>query len=198
MKEKPASFYELVGSTPFANDYEFEFAKELITYEKFGSGAATDLLVISLSANDILGHRVGPDSPEMQAMALAMDRQLAGFFEFLGHQIGLANVWIALSADHGVAPVPAVAAKLRLPAASISVDKMKTQVNSALSSRFAHQAEYVRDIDYPLAWLNSDSLRRLEGKGRRRRARGRRGTEAGRYARLLHALATRAGRCAEY
>ena len=50
-------------------------------------------------------------------MALAMDRQLAGFFEFLGHQMGLANVWIALSADHGVAPLASVAARLHLPAA---------------------------------------------------------------------------------
>ena len=161
---RASSFYELVGSTPFANDYEFEFAKELITYEKLGNGAATDLLVVSLSANDILGHKVGPDSPEMQAMALAMDRQMASFFEFLGHQMGLANVWIALSADHGVAPVPAVAAKLRLPAASISVDKMRTQVNSALSSRFARTAEYVREIDYPLAWLNSDSFAAVKVK----------------------------------
>src|SRR4051812_43954812 len=155
---RASSFYELVGATPFANDYEFEFAKELITYEKLGNGPATDLLVVSLSANDILGHKVGPDSPEMQAMAVAMDRQLASFFEFLGHQMGLANVWIALSADHGVAPVPSVAAKLRLPAASISVDKMKTQVNSTLSTRFGRTADYVREIDYPLAWLNSDSF----------------------------------------
>ena len=59
---KPVNFYDLVGSTPLANDYEFEFARELITYEKLGSGPATDLLIISLSANDILGHKVGPDS----------------------------------------------------------------------------------------------------------------------------------------
>ena len=91
---KPGSFYKVIGSTPFANDYEFEFARELITYEKLGNGPATDLLIVSLSANDILGHKVGPDSAEMRAMAMATDRQLAGFFEFLGHQIGLANVWI--------------------------------------------------------------------------------------------------------
>jgi predicted AlkP superfamily pyrophosphatase or phosphodiesterase len=152
----PATFYQLVGSTPFANDYEFEFARELITYEKLGSGAATDLLAISLSANDILGHQVGPDSPEMRAMALEMDRQLADFFNFLGHQVGLANIWIALSADHGVAPVPSVAAKLRIPAASLSADKMRLQMNSMLSTKFGHTAEYVRAFDYPLVWLNED------------------------------------------
>jgi hypothetical protein len=153
-----ADFYELVGHTPFANDYEFEFARELITYEKLGSGPATDLLIISLSANDILGHKVGPDSAEMRAMALAMDRHLAGFFEFLGHQIGLANIWIALSADHGISPLPKQAAELRLPAANVQGDKIRAQINSGLSSRFSHPAEYVKNFDYPLAWLNSEAF----------------------------------------
>jgi arylsulfatase A-like enzyme len=161
---KAGSFYELVGSTPYANDYEFEFARELITYEKLGNGPATDLLIVSLSANDILGHKVGPDSAEMKAMALAMDRQLAGFFEFLGHQIGLANVWIALSADHGVAPVPQVAANLHLPAAGLAADKMRAQMNSTLSARFAHPAEYVKILDYPLAWVNSDAFTAIRVK----------------------------------
>jgi arylsulfatase A-like enzyme len=155
---KQGNFYDLVGSTPLANDYEFEFARELITYEKLGNGPATDLLIVSLSANDILGHKVGPDSAEMQAMALAMDRQLAGFFEFLGHQIGLANIWIALSADHGVAPMPKVAAALHLPAANVPSDKMRAQINSGMSARLSHPAEYVKELDYPVAWLSSDAF----------------------------------------
>ncbi len=157
-KGKEASFYELVGSTPFANDYEFDFARDLVTNEKLGNGPATDLLVISLSANDILGHQVGPDSPEMHAMALTLDRQLAGFFDFLGHQFGLANVWIALSADHGVAPAPPVATQLHIPAANLSPDKLHTQINSILSGQLSpgHPAEYVREIDYPLILVNED------------------------------------------
>jgi arylsulfatase A-like enzyme len=161
---KPANFYDLVGSTPLANDYELEFARELIIYEKLGNGPATDLLIVSLSANDILGHKVGPDSPEMHAMAMAMDRQLAGFFEFLGHQIGLANVWIALSADHGIAPLPKVAAGLRLPAAYLPGDEMLAQVNSALSARLSHPAEFLKDLDYPVAWLNTDAFSALKIK----------------------------------
>ena len=161
---KEGNFYQLVGSTPYGNDYEFEFARELVTYEKLGNGPATDLLIISLSANDILGHQVGPDSPELRAMELVTDRQLAGFFEFLGHQIGLANVWIAVSADHGIAPLPKVAAGLRLPAANVPGDKMRAQVNSVLSARFSHQAEYVKALDYPVAWLNSDAFAPLKMK----------------------------------
>ena len=160
-----AGFYEVVGSTPFANEYEFEFAKELVLYEQLGTGTSTDLLTISLSANDILGHEVGPNAPEMQAMAVALDRELAEFFNFLGHQVGLANVWIALSADHGVAPVPAVAAKMRIPAAGMDAGNLGIQINKALATKFAGKAtEFVKSFDYPLAWLNDEAFLALKIK----------------------------------
>jgi predicted AlkP superfamily pyrophosphatase or phosphodiesterase len=152
-----ASFYEVVGSTALANEYEFEFAKELMVYEKLGQGSATDLLSISLSPNDILGHQVGPDSPEMQQMALDLDRQLADFLNFLGHQIGLANVWIALSADHGVSSLPDAVKKLRIPSANLNTGKIEADINQALATKYSpgHQASYVK-LDYPLAWLDQD------------------------------------------
>ncbi|MGA9526559.1 MAG: alkaline phosphatase family protein [Terriglobales bacterium] len=155
---KPAGFYEVVGATPFANDYQFEFAKELVLYEKLGTGPVTDLLVISLSANDILGHRVGPDSPQMRSMALELDRGLAEFFGFLGHQIGLANVWLALSADHGIAPLPEYAKALRLPSANLDTKAMQELVNSALSKKYNKAGNYVLDVDYPDAWLNEEAF----------------------------------------
>jgi hypothetical protein len=154
-----ASFYEVVGSTPFASEYELEFAKELVVYESLGAGQATDLLAISLSPNDILGHQVGPDSPEMAAMALALDRQLADFFNFLGHQVGLADLWIALSADHGVSALPDAAKKLHIPAANLDAGKLEAQINSALTAKFSpgHAASYIR-FDYPVAWLDQDKF----------------------------------------
>ncbi len=154
----PAGFYEVVGATPFANDYQLEFAKETVLYEKLGAGPATDLLVVSLSANDILGHRVGPDSPLARSMTLELDRQLADFFTFLGHQVGLANVWIALSADHGIAPLPDFAKTLRLPAANRDSKDVQNQINAQLSKKYAKKADYVRELDFPLAWLAEDAF----------------------------------------
>ncbi len=158
------SFYEVVGATPFANDYELDFARELVTNEHLGNGPATDLLVISLSANDILGHKVGPDSPEMRAMVLATDRQLAAFFDFLGHEVGLANTWIALSADHGIAPLVSTATALRIPAASFPAEKLRVQVNQLLSAKLQRPAEYVRVVDYPDAWLNEEAFASIKLK----------------------------------
>ena len=154
-----AGFYDVVGSTPFANEYELEFAKELVVYENLGAGEATDLLAISLSANDILGHQVGPDSPEMAAMALALDRELADFFNFLGHRVGLANVWIALSADHGISALPDAAKKLRIPAANLDAGKLEARINGALAAKFSlgHAASYIK-LDYPVAWLDQDAF----------------------------------------
>src|SRR6202049_4492514 len=154
-----AGFYEVIGSTPFANEYELEFAKELIVYEKLGAVKTTDLLTISLSPNDILGHQVGPDSPEMAAMALALDRELADFFAFLGHQVGLADTWIALSADHGVSALPDAAKKLRIPAANLGAGKLEEQINATLAAKFSpgHTASYMK-FDYPMAWLDQDAF----------------------------------------
>ncbi len=154
-----ASFYEVVGSTAFGNEYELEFAKELVVYENIGRGPATDLLSISLSPNDILGHSVGPDSPEMAQMALDLDQELAQFFNFLGHQIGLANVWIALSADHGVSTLPDVVKKLHVPAGNFGAAKVEDEMNKTFTAKFSpgHSAAYVK-FDYPLAWLNENAF----------------------------------------
>lgn len=154
-----AGFYEVIGATPFANEYEFEFAKKLITYENVARGPATDLLSISLSANDILGHRVGPDSPEMHQMALDLDSEFADFINFLGHQIGLANVWLALSADHGVASLPDTVKKLKIPARNLGGSKLQDEINSALARKFSRgrSTSFIK-LDFPLAWLDPDAF----------------------------------------
>ncbi|HEU5453629.1 MAG TPA: alkaline phosphatase family protein [Terriglobales bacterium] len=145
-----ASFYGVIGATPFANDYELEFARELITQEKLGESGATDLLVISLSANDILGHAVGPDDPKMVAMTQAMDRQLAEFFSFLAQRYGLANVWLGLSADHGVSPAPVYAKKFRFPAEIWNQAKFQSDLNAALAKAAGHSGNFIagRDGDH--------------------------------------------------
>ncbi|MFZ0704429.1 MAG: alkaline phosphatase family protein [Candidatus Korobacteraceae bacterium] len=155
---KPVPYNELVGSTPFGNDYEFDFARELIQQEKLGYGAVTDLLVISLSANDILGHMAGPDAPEMRAMALALDRQIGDFVSFLNQQYGQGQFWVVLTADHGIAPLHATDKHLNLPAQSPSSADLRTRLNQELSSRLRKQGEYIRGVSYPIVFVNSEAF----------------------------------------
>ena len=104
--------------------YQLESTRDLITNEHLGKGGTTDLLVVSLSAYDIIAHKVGPDSPEMVSMTLTLDQQLAGFFSFLDKEVGLANTWIALMPTMGAAPMPEFAASLHLPARRIDENKL--------------------------------------------------------------------------
>jgi arylsulfatase A-like enzyme len=132
-------FYSAVGATPAANAYELDFARALITGEQLGNHPVTDMLVVSLSANDIVGHQYGPDSPESRQMVDTLDQQLDSFFSWLDKTIpgGLASTWIALSADHGVAPVPAQALALGMPAATIDMVKFTANVNEAMNAKFS-------------------------------------------------------------
>jgi predicted AlkP superfamily pyrophosphatase or phosphodiesterase len=120
-----------------ANHYELDFAQALITGEKLGQGGTTDLLTVSLSANDLVGHKYGPDSEPAHQMVLGLDRDLDRFFGWLDSTVGLKNVWIALSADHGVAPVPAKAAALGINAATVDLRAVGKNLNDALNARFS-------------------------------------------------------------
>ncbi len=133
-KDGETSFYWIVGSTPFGNQYTLEFARELIVNEHVGSGPATDLLIVSLSANDLLLHNVGPDSPQADALVRATDRQLADFADFLGRQLGLANVWMVLTADHGFEPAAEYTQRFRLDADRLPYRKqVQDRLNQLLS-----------------------------------------------------------------
>lgn len=97
----------------------------------------TDLITVSLSANDIQGHQFGPDSDFEEQMILSLDKDFDGFFGWLDQTIGLKNVWIALTADHGIAPIAGDAAKLGVHGYAVDMDKVYARLNEELDKRFA-------------------------------------------------------------
>lgn len=163
--ESTSSFYELVGRTPAANAYELDFARALIKGEQLGKSGVTDLITISLSANDIQGHQLGPDSSSEKAMVDRLDTDLDAFFTWLDKNVdgGLANVWVALSADHGIAPIPSDAANLGLNAASISMEKLVGYLNTAINAKFSpgENIQYLLPIqELPYLALNRPAFER--------------------------------------
>ncbi|MHB8301960.1 MAG: alkaline phosphatase family protein [Acidobacteriaceae bacterium] len=134
-----APFYAKVGPTDAAIQYELQFTEALIAGEKLGTGTVPDVLTLSISSTDILGHRVGPDSPAQRQLVDQLDGNLDEFFRWLDHNVpgGLHSVWIALSADHGVAPVPATAQQLGVPAATINLYALSMALNKSMNDRFS-------------------------------------------------------------
>jgi arylsulfatase A-like enzyme len=159
------SFYGDVGPTPAAVSYELDFAEALITGAELGKHATTDVLTLSISSTDILGHKVGPDSDQQREMVDAVDTDLDTFFTWLDKNVegGLGNVWIALTADHGIAPVPVNAARFGLNAATIDVNKLLGDLDFALNQKFSpgEKIEYMLKLQsLPYLSLNQPAFER--------------------------------------
>lgn len=111
-------------------------ATEAISAEHLGQRGVTDLLSVSLSDNDTVGHAQGPDSPQVHAVSLRTDQQLGTFFAMLDAKVGLDHTLVVLTADHGVAPVPEVQRDRRLPGGRIDAQTLFPPITAALEARF--------------------------------------------------------------
>lgn len=127
-----ADFYTQWETSPNADAYLAEMAASVADGMKFGKGAGTDFLGISFSTLDLAGHAYGPRSHEVQDVLLRLDRTLGQFFEHLDKSVGRGDYVVALSADHGVAPIPIEMRKAGLDAGWIGAVDVLDKINKAL------------------------------------------------------------------
>jgi predicted AlkP superfamily pyrophosphatase or phosphodiesterase len=114
------SYFSEWEKTPYANDMLEQLAEQVMQNERLGHHSGTDVLTISFSANDHLGHAVGPDAPEVEDMSVCTDRVLGRLLESAVKQAGgLDNLLVVVTADHGVAPVPEVNTARKMPGGRI-------------------------------------------------------------------------------
>ncbi|MCE2901422.1 MAG: alkaline phosphatase family protein [Gemmatimonas sp.] len=95
--------------TPFMDDLVLDFALHGVTALGLGAGPQTDLLAVSLSATDVIGHNYGPDSREIHDQVLRVDRALGRFLDSLAVLRGPTALTVVLTADHGVGTIPELA-----------------------------------------------------------------------------------------
>jgi len=93
-------------TSPFGDELALRFARKLISAEQLGADDAPDLLMISCSSADYIGHRYGPFSHEVQDYYLRLDGWLAELLVDLDQHVGKDSYVLALSADHGALPLP--------------------------------------------------------------------------------------------
>ncbi|MEA2602097.1 MAG: hypothetical protein QOF89_3089 [Acidobacteriota bacterium] len=151
------AFYKAFTTTPYANDYVLDTARELIRREGLGMDAIPDILALNLSSNDYIGHAYGPDSAEVLDVSVQTDRQLSRFFQFLARTVpgGLANVTIVVTADHGVSPIAAETRAAGIPAGTYMDKTIGDAVEAALVAELGAgpwtkklvEANYYLDLD---------------------------------------------------
>jgi hypothetical protein len=143
------AYYDAMMWTPFGDDLTLDFVKAAIVGENLGGNpnGVPDLLAISWTSHDYVNHLFGPESRQSHDQTVRLDRLFADLFEFIDRRVGLDNVLITLSADHGFMNIPEFSASRRLDAGRIDPDKMIEATNAALSARFG-------DGKYVTAWWN--------------------------------------------
>ncbi|MCE9560263.1 MAG: alkaline phosphatase family protein, partial [Armatimonadetes bacterium] len=102
------AFYDTWTYTPFANDFVAQSAHQAVTNLGMGKDDVPDILTLNFSSNDYLGHRFGPNSPEVMQMSVDTDKAVSKILNDLQKNVtgGLSSVLFVLSADHGVVAVP--------------------------------------------------------------------------------------------
>jgi hypothetical protein len=148
------AFYSALDYSPFANDLLVSFAQQAIINEQLGQDDDTDVLTVSFSANDYVGHRYGPYSQEAMDISLRVDRQIGTLLDFVNARVGLSNTLVALTADHGVSLIPEHAVAMGLGGGRIQTPAIFSAIRSAISAKYNSQnkspdptADYILKIN---------------------------------------------------
>jgi len=155
-----SNFYWALDASPFTNELLLSFAKQAIVNEQLGSDDDTDVLTLSFSANDYVGHRYGPYSQEVMDVTLRVDQQIANLLDFVDAHVGPSNTLVAFTADHGVAPIPEHAAAIGLGGARIQAANLFATIGKALSARYNPQGKSPDpSADYLLRFKEANTTR---------------------------------------
>jgi predicted AlkP superfamily pyrophosphatase or phosphodiesterase len=127
-------FYQQWATSPYAETYLAQMAEAAVDKLNLGQRSGTDFLAISFSSVDYVGHSFGPRSWEVQDELARLDRDLATFFAHLDKSVGRGKYVVAITGDHGVAPVPEDLRKTGIDAGRLNVDEVKARIEQALEN----------------------------------------------------------------
>jgi len=142
-----------IENTPFGNELLEDFAEKAIEQEQLGSHSGTDVLALSFSSNDYVGHELGPDAPEVRDISRRTDALLGKLLDFINARLGQGNILVVFTADHGVAPVPKVNNARKMPGGWLSAAEYSGKIGAQLAQKFG-QGDWFRYDAYGQLYLN--------------------------------------------
>lgn len=150
-----------IKGTPKGNDFTLDFAKRLILEEKLGMDDHTDLIVVSFSSTDYVGHRYGPDAEHVQSTYTSFDKNISNMISFLDQEIGEGKYIIMLTSDHGAGTSPSELDKRRLKGGNFKSREVLGNLNEVLKNNFNVDNLVARhaNMQFYLNYSKMDSLK---------------------------------------
>jgi len=155
----PAAFLEHWQSSPYGDAALGAMAVSAIDDFQLGQRDAVDFLGVGFSSTDLVGHDFGPDSHEVQDTLARLDRTLGALLTALDAKVGRGRYVLALSADHGVATVPEVAAAAGRSAGRVPLGIVRSTVDAALQD--VGPGPHVARVEYTEVYLTEAARARM-------------------------------------
>ena len=151
--------YGIIRNTPFGNTLTLDLARAAIEGEQLGSDEETDLLAISCSCTDYIGHQTGTHAIETEDTYLRLDQALADFLAYLDQKVGRGNYLVFLTADHGAMNNARFLQDRRIPADSWDSKAAARKLREALAKDYPQTADLIKIVMNYQVFLNVDAIR---------------------------------------
>lgn len=139
-QQKPGSD---IKSKPQGVTMTFDMAEAALKNERLGLGTETDMLAVSVSSTDIIGHMYSTRGPEIHDVYIQLDRDLARFFNTLDAQVGRGNYLVFLTADHGGSHNPNFMRNHKLAAGGFAGWDLTKEINKELQQSFGTKVNFI-------------------------------------------------------
>lgn len=153
--------YGLLRYSPFGNTYTKDFALAAIDNENLGKDEFTDMLIVSFSPTDYLGHYFGPRSIEVEDAYLRIDQEIEHFLVFVDDMLGKENVLVFLTSDHGVSDVPQYLVDLKSNAGIFKQNYAIALLKSYLNALYG-EGEWITEYIEQQIFLNHELIEKAK------------------------------------
>lgn len=154
-------YFDQLRYSPDGDRITLGLAQVIIENESLGEDEVPDLLGVSLSATDRIGHAFGPESREAEDNLHRLDLLLSEFLDYLDSRVGPDRFLLALSSDHGIRPIPEYVPGATPGAARVFSMRLTEALNHRLSSELEVSEDLVTGIVMPWAYFNLSAMERL-------------------------------------
>ncbi len=159
-KPPEVAYYDNLRRTPFGDEMVLEAALEILKAHDLGSDASPDLLTVSFSGGDVVGHTYGPNSHETMDVFLRLDRLLGKLFQAVEARAKPGHSLVILTADHGVLPLVEWLQKQGVEAKRLQAQVLRLAVADALRQRYPAAGELVAFFDNPYFTFNLEAIQK--------------------------------------
>lgn len=151
--------YNIIRNTPFGNSLTFDMAKAAIDGEQLGADDETDLLAVSCSSTDYIGHQVGTHAVETEDTYLRLDKAIADFLSYLDAKVGKGNYLVFLSADHGAMNNARFLQDRRIPAGNWDDGVAAKKLNEVLAKDYPNTGDLVKTVMNYQVFFNHEVIK---------------------------------------